>query len=169
MTITEVETIPVSVPRLPKVNIFGSYKVTFPHADFVIVCVRTDEGVEGLGEAPLEYTWTGEDFRISKRCIDAHLTPRLIGENPLQINRLIHKMDQAIVGNPYSKAAVEMALWDILGKVSNQPLCNLLGGTVRDHVTVKFVAAPQDVDATVALASEAVGRGFQTIKLKVRI
>ncbi len=115
----------------------------------------------------MEYTWTGEDFRIAKRCIDTYLTPRLIGENPLQINRLLHKMDRAIAGNSYSKAAVEMALWDILGKVSNQPLYNLLGGRVRDHAAVKFVAAPEDMEATVALACEAVEKGFRTIKLKV--
>jgi muconate cycloisomerase len=165
--ITAIETIPVSVPRVSRVNIYASYKINFPHADFVVVLIRTDEGVVGLGEAPLEYTWTGEDFRISKHCIDAHLTPALIGENPLQIRNLLRKMDERIAGNPYSKAAIEMALWDILGKVSNQPLYNLLGGKVRDRVTLKFVASQEDLDATVKLAAEAVQKGFRTIKLKV--
>src|SRR5437016_2423763 len=119
--------------RNPRRQVITSYQTRMPDAEYVIVRVRTDAGLDGLGEAPLEHTWTGEDARITKRCIDAYLAPAVIGEDPLRIHQLLTRMNKAIAANPYAKAAVEMALWDILGKASNQPLYTLLGGKVRDR------------------------------------
>jgi L-alanine-DL-glutamate epimerase-like enolase superfamily enzyme len=166
MKVIGVDAIPVSVPRKPDVNIVGSELGAIPSAEFVIVRVRTDEGVDGWGEAPVELPWTGEDVVIAKHCIDTYLAPIVIGLSPFDVNRALGSMESAIPWHPYSKAAIEMALWDIIGKAVEQPVCNLLGGRLRNRIGVKFVCAGPDARSTVELARRTVERGFRTIKLK---
>lgn len=166
MKVTGIEAIPVSVPRNPDINIVGRGGTTIPNADFVIVIVHTDDGIDGLGEAPVEVPWTGEDSVIAKHCIDRYLAPVVIGQNPLDLNLILDRMTRAIPWHPYAKAAVEMACWDIAGKAVNQPLYSLLGGKVRDRCGIKLVCSGPDAVATARMAEGAVARGFTTVKLK---
>src|SRR5687768_6826497 len=108
MLIRDIEAIPVSVPRIPEVNIVGRTGRTIPNAEFVVVVIRTDEGIEGIGEAPVEVPWTGEDASISKHCIDRHLAPAVLGQDPVDIHRILGLMERAIPWHPYSKGAIEM-------------------------------------------------------------
>ena len=140
MKIREIEAIPVDVPRTPRVRIDSAHGV-IPSARFVVVVVRTDEGIEGLGEASLELVWTGEDLTGCWNCIRNILAPALTGHEALQIQGALDRMDAVIAANPYAKAAVEMALWDIAGKAAGLPLAELWGGRVRERVAVKFVVS----------------------------
>jgi L-alanine-DL-glutamate epimerase-like enolase superfamily enzyme len=56
------------------------------------------------------------------------LAPHLIGRNPTRLNELNDHMDRVLKGHPYVKSAIDMACWDILGKVSQLPVCELMGG-----------------------------------------
>ncbi len=62
----------------------------------------------------------------------AELGPHLIGEDPTQLGKLNRRMDAALLGHAYVKSAIDMACWDILGKVTGQPACMLLGGRYGD-------------------------------------
>ncbi len=166
MKISEISAIPVSVPRRADVNIVGHDIGAIPSAEFVIVKLVTDEGVEGYGEAPVEIPWTGEDMWIAKHCIDQHLAPVVRGQSLFDISAILAAMDRAIPWHPYAKAAIEMAVWDAVGHALNQPIYNLLGGRVRDSVGIKLVCAGPDIETTVSLAERAVSAGFRTIKLK---
>src|SRR3972149_5055929 len=53
-------------------------------------------------------------------------------QTPLDRERLNRRMDAALQGHPYVKSGLDMACWDILGKVANQPVCTLLGGRYED-------------------------------------
>jgi L-alanine-DL-glutamate epimerase-like enolase superfamily enzyme len=164
MKIEKIETIPVDIPRVPRSLVVASYSA-LESAKFVIVIVKTDEGVEGYGEASPEYQWTGEDDKTCCHYIQNYLAPALLGSDPLRVQHALTRMDKTISHNFYAKAAIEMALWDIVGKAAGRPLSEIWGGRVRDAVPVKFVVsgAPQ---RAAEMAKELVAEGFRYIKIK---
>jgi galactonate dehydratase len=101
----------------------------------MLVQVHTDEGVVGLGE-------TVDKIPGSEGALHGTIAPLMLGQNPLDIEGLWHFVADNIMYHGYAGAemralsAVEIALWDILGKVYKAPLYQLLGGKVRDRVPV---------------------------------
>ncbi|MBN4053987.1 chloromuconate cycloisomerase, partial [Haliea sp. AH-315-K21] len=116
---------------------------------FVIVQIHTKNGVIGIGEAttPGGPWWAGEAVETIKVMIDSYLAPALIGENALQINALLQKMDAVAAHNPFSKAALEMALLDIKGQVLNVPIYELFGGLSRESMPLKWPLAQGNAKA----------------------
>src|SRR5215470_6693780 len=127
MLITAIETIPIRVPIRERLAIRakGGTHSTSP---FLLVKVRTDEGITGLGEVSCTPRWSGEDQVTAAHFIATIFEPLLKGQDPRDIELLTVSMRNALAGNPFTKAAVEMALWDILGKSQGMPLYQLLGG-----------------------------------------
>jgi cis-L-3-hydroxyproline dehydratase len=96
--------------------------------DSTVVAVRTDAGVTGYGEVcPLGPAYLPAYARGARTGI-AELAPHLIGLDPAELACINNRMDRALRGHPYVKSALDMACWDILGKVTGQPLVTLLGG-----------------------------------------
>lgn len=164
MKIREIEAIPVEVPRSSATRVASSY-AALPSAKFVLAVVRTDEGIEGIGEASPEYQWTGEDEQTCFSSINSYLAPTLVGRDALRIQESVSAMDRILAGNPYAKSAIEMALWDIAGKTAGLSLADLWGGKVRDSVAVKFVVSGAPERAA-ELAVRLVETGFRYIKIK---
>jgi L-alanine-DL-glutamate epimerase-like enolase superfamily enzyme len=132
----------------------------------VLVRVHTDEGVVGLGEAP---AYPSADI---VQAVLHSLEPLVLGEDPMAVERLMSRID--IVGTWHhvkatspAIAAVEMACWDILGKVCGQPVSALLGGLVRDRAETVYylgLGTPEEMGAT---AAEAVRGGHRSLYFKV--
>ena len=96
--------------------------------DSTIVRLVTDDGVAGWGEGcPWGPTY-GAEFADGVRAGIALLAPSILGQDPLQIDRLAHGMDRALMGHWYVKSAVDLACWDIVGKATERPACDVLGG-----------------------------------------
>lgn len=168
MRITRVEAIPVRVPLKPGMTTKTAHgdHVT---SDYVIVRVHTDGGIVGLGEATVAALWSGE---ISKGCVAAiHdlIGPALIGADPTRITALRKQMDFLIKLNPFTKAAVEMALWDIAGKALGVPVYQLLGGKVRDVIPTKMMIGAFDLPRVRSLAEQFLNWGIRCLKVKVGI
>ena len=135
--------------------------------DATVVEVQTDAGVTGWGEVcplgPFYLPAYAEGVRAGLR----ELGPHLLGEDPLQLERLNRRMDAALQGHPYVKSGLDMACWDILGKVANQPVCTLLGGRYGDDF-VLYRAISQEAPA--AMAAKVAGyraEGYRRFQLKV--
>jgi muconate cycloisomerase len=167
MKIIKIEAIPVEVPRFEQTVIEAAYGAT-PAAKHIITRVHTDEGVVGIGEASPEHQWTGEDSKTCHNCIVGYVAPVLLGCNPLDVADAAKRMDAALTYNYQAKAAVEMALWDIVGKVAKLPLSAIWGGRVRDAVAVKFVVSGPPERAA-EMATELTGKGFKYIKVKTGV
>src|SRR5207249_327832 len=101
--------------------------------------------------------------------IRAYLEPLLIGEEPLAVEALRQKFRLAFAANYFTKAAVEMALWDIAGKAAGKPVYQLLGGKVRDFVPTKWSVSGVEPEKAAEIAKWAVAQGFAAMKVKVGI
>lgn len=167
MKIIAIDTAPVSVPIERHIGRIEEQKGFNLASELVLVRVRTDQGLEGIGEATGSPDWNGETQGGAKAIIDDHFAPRLIGEDPRRIRHALARLD-SIRGNPFAKAAIEMALFDILGKALGAPVYQLLGGAVRPlELPLRFPLMPQSVQNSAEAARRMAGEGFGTIKLKV--
>jgi len=143
---------------------FGMRKTVLRGQGAVIIEIVTDEGITGIGEAMGRPGPLG-----SAGYINEVLAPMLIGEDPRQIDVLWHAMNEELRFAPMGISGVDMALWDIRGKLYNEPLVNLLGGTFREQVDcyaspIPFMATPDD---SANKAQDFLKQGFRAIKLKI--
>ncbi len=164
--ITRIEAIPILVPLTAGLTTKTAHG---EHIDspYVIVRVHTDEGVIGVGEATLAPRWSGETSPGCVAVIRDLLDPALRGANALDVNACRARIEGALRLNPFTKAAVEMAIWDIAGKVAGQPVSRLLGGRLREELPMKMVVGAFPVDRAVALAQRFLDAGAHHLKVKV--
>jgi len=166
MKISRVEPIPVNVPLkqgMTTKTAHGEHIVS----PYVIIRVHTDEGLVGLGEATVAPRWSGETSASCVAAIQDLVDPVLAGEDPSQVNRLCNVMNRQFKLNPFTKAAVEMALWDLAGKSAGLPLYKLLGGKVRQEIPMKMVVGAFDIPTSTVLAERFLQWGVQCLKVKV--
>lgn len=130
-----------------------------------IVKIETDEGIEGFGEATFAHFFAGETQDSVKSTIDKFIAPAMTGMDPTNILSLIDEMNKIIAGNPFAKAAVEMALWDIKGKALGVPIFSLLGGFRRRSIPVTHSVSSGIVSEMVEQALEHIRQGFKTLKI----
>jgi muconate cycloisomerase len=166
LKITGVETIPVRVP-LRKRFMIRSARGVHAASPFLLVKIHTDSGIVGLGEVSCTPRWSGEDHFTAQHFIQTILAPLLIGEDPTHIDALNLKIERGVARNPFTKAALEMALWDIFGKSVGLPVYRLLGGPVREEVTIKWSISGLEPEAAANIASWAMEQGFRAMKVKV--
>jgi muconate cycloisomerase len=131
----------------------------------VIIRIDTDAGISGWGEAApwAVFTGTAEGNALG---LHAYARPILIGADPLAVTALMRKLDKALVGHGEAKAAVEMALLDILGKRFGAPVAVLLGGYVRRTVPLSVSIANPDFAEDLALAQRLCREGIRIYKVK---
>ncbi len=167
MKITSIETIPVCVPIKPQLAIKSGRGGSHATSPFLLVEVHTDAGLVGLGEASCTPRWSGEDQVSAAHFINSYFAPALIGQDPLRIAELSGVVFPLVAGNYFTKAAVEMALWDLAGKAAGKPVYELLGGKVRDAVATKWSISGQPPEQAAAIARWALSQGFRAMKVKV--
>ena len=137
-------------------------------AQFLIVRVLTDAGIAGAGEANGAPRWSGETVWGAKALVDEILAPQICGADPRDIVDINHRMDRVCKHNWFTKAALEMACWDIHGRAQDKPVYELLGGPKRSQVVRgRFGMGAYEPNMAHALAVELVAAGFETIKVKV--
>jgi L-alanine-DL-glutamate epimerase-like enolase superfamily enzyme len=167
MKITRIETIPIRVPLKKEFAIRSGRGGAHTVSPFLLVRIHTDEGIVGLGEASCTPRWSGEDQVTGAHLIRTYLEPLLVGENPVDVAQLTQKFRLAFAGNYFTKAAVEMALWDIAGKAAGKPVYELLGGKVREFIPTKWSVSGVEPPQATEIARWAVAQGFGAMKVKV--
>ena len=163
--IVAVETAAVLVPSK------GDYRMARGVHDAlrsVVVRVRTDEGVVGAGESHQGVAgYTPETVETMRAVIDHIYGPLLVGRELEAVEALARDMALARQGNRFARCAVEMALWDAMGKACGRSVCALLGGPVRGRLALSASIGIDDADVMARKAAEYVSGGFRTVKVKV--
>jgi L-alanine-DL-glutamate epimerase-like enolase superfamily enzyme len=166
MKITKVECIPVSIPfAKPIVMSGGAAKC----ADAVVLKIHTDEGVTGVaetGDTSLWYMGESQDS-IMSNLVNIFAPQILLGEDPFNIERIVARMDKAARANSQSKAVVDYALHDLMGRALGVPLYKLLGGLSNPKIALAFVMSSGTPEQVGAEAKKLVKAGFKGLKLKV--
>lgn len=171
MRITKVETICVAVPRRRMHQMSGIRQGT---SESVLVRVQTDQGIEGLGEARVMKEWGGdhgtrygESVPVTLEVIHRYLAPAVEDQDPFNVESLLERMDKAVRGYPYAKAAIEIALFDIMGKALNRPVYQLLGGQYRQWVPITHSIGWLTPEESAEEAKAVKADGVKSIKIKV--
>ncbi|MCZ6770921.1 MAG: muconate cycloisomerase family protein [Proteobacteria bacterium] len=165
--IEAVDTVIIDLPlrRKQRFSVLGT-----SDQSIVIILIRSSDGAVGIGEAtpPCGPWWGGESVESIKVQIDTYLAPLLVGQDAFGLDELMHCMHRTVYGNHFAKAAIEMALLDLIGKVLQQPVYNLLGGKVRESLPMSWPLATGDPDLEIAEAEEKLDqRLHRMFKLKM--
>ena len=127
MKITQVKLGRISTPlRVP----FKTALRTVRSVEDVIVELHTDTGAVGYGEAPPTGVITGDTTGAIIGAIRDHIAPAILGRDLDEFEDLTAAVQKALVHNTSAKAAVDMALWDLLGQKYGAPVYRMLGGRV---------------------------------------
>ncbi|MFC4004003.1 mandelate racemase/muconate lactonizing enzyme family protein [Prauserella oleivorans] len=163
MKITRVEAIPFAIPyRKPLKFASGEVHV----AEHVLVRVHTDDGIIGVAEAPPRPFTYGETQAGIIEVIDKIFAPQVVGLSLLERETMAARLART-VGNPAAKAAIDMAVWDALGRTLNVQVSELLGG-YTDRMRVSHMLGFDEPAAMVAEAQRMREQhGITTFKVKV--
>jgi mannonate dehydratase len=143
--------------------------VTSPGRNFVTVKVITDQGIYGLGDG----TVNGREMAVVAY-LEEHVIPCLIGRDPHDIEDIWQYLYQGVYWrrgpiNMAAIAAIDMALWDIKGKVAGLPVYQLLGGRCRDAVKLYAHANGETIEDTLDKTEQLIEQGFKAVRLQSAI
>jgi L-alanine-DL-glutamate epimerase-like enolase superfamily enzyme len=152
---------PLDPPALPAASMGG-----FRFHGWVVVEIFTDAGHVGIGNAALSP-------RLTKQCIDVYLKPLLIGQDPFDVEFLWQHMYRKTMAfgrkgvGMVAISAVDIALWDILGKATNQPVFKLLGGRTKRKIPVYASRLySQPLDELAAETQKYFDEGYRAMKMR---
>lgn len=136
----------------------------------VLVRIGFADGSEGIGEGTTigGLSYGAESPESIKSAIDTYLAPALLGRSGDDVNGAIQLIDRLVKGNRIAKAAVEIALWDGLGKRLGVSVAQLFGGAVHDRLPVAWTLASGNSETDIAEAEEMIAKRRHNIfKLKI--
>ncbi len=146
-----------------------SFRIALGRTDEVeeiIVRLRTNGGHEGWGEASPSTRILGSTAETTLAALEV-LIPAALGEDPRRIGFLVHKMDLVMSGQAAAKAAVDIAIHDLVGQITGEPVWRMLGGHRPEGVDTDFTVGMDDPRTMASEARDLVALGFRTIKMKV--
>lgn len=165
MRITKIKAYPANIPYKKPFVITGGASAV---GDHVLVRMETDEGVVGYGEGAPMTSYSDETQDDILSAITKYLAPAVVGCDPFDLEEIHNRMARALPGHHFSRAAIDLALYDVQGKALGLPAYKLMGGLVRDRIPMAWVVGMGTIEEMVAEAVEHVQRyGFKTVKLKI--
>jgi L-alanine-DL-glutamate epimerase-like enolase superfamily enzyme len=136
-------------------------------AENLLVRIRSNDGASGIGACQYESRY-GETGAEAALVVQKHYAPLLLKSDPLNIEALLAKLDAFMPEHLASKAAVDIALHDLKGKLLDVPVYQLLGGRAREQVQL---LAPQigrgEPIEQARAAARLAGEGYKALKLRV--
>lgn len=161
--LTKVDVFPIAVPlKAP----FKTALRTVTTAESLLVQVTDSDGVVGMGEAAPTAPITGDTSASIRYAVEHVIAPKIIGESLNAPERVKQLIDTALVGNHSPKAAVNIAINDLLAKHYGVSMATMLGG-YRTQIETDYTVSVGTSEEMVAHANALVTEGFQTLKVKV--
>ncbi|MBR3070228.1 MAG: dipeptide epimerase, partial [Lachnospiraceae bacterium] len=165
MKITDVKLYRISIPlRVP----FKTALRSVDSVEDVIVEIITDTGERGFGEAPPTGVITGDTTGAIVGAIRDHIGKSIIGMDIDALEDVLQTIQRCIVHNTSAKAAVDMAVWDLYGKLYRIPVHKLLGGA-RKEITTDITISVNPPEQMAADTRDAIRRGYDCLKVKVGV
>jgi len=158
----------VSSLEIPMKKVFATSRAKQDVAKHIVVQLFSDDGLVGIGEGAPRPHISGETIESAFLLIEKYLGPLLIGRDPADIEAIHNEMDQRVELNPSAKCAVDLALYDLLGKRFNAPVYDLLGGRTKGSLHINGTCDLQEPELVSDILKRRVNEGFRySIKIKV--
>lgn len=171
-TIESVETIPVIYPVEGRFKFFESPDGRPMGRPAVIVRITAEDGTSGWGECVPSQRWSYESLESVHSTIETYLKPELIGMDPFDQEAIQARMNLAIAGSfstgaPICKAGIDLALFDLTGKLLNQSAAERWGRDDKQTVTLSWTLNPRSLDDAEADIAKAHSRGYRHFNIKI--
>ncbi|MGB0659128.1 MAG: muconate/chloromuconate family cycloisomerase [Mangrovicoccus sp.] len=167
---TKIDLIETMILDIPTIRGHVLSMATMRSQIVVLVTIRFSDGSIGIGEGTTigGLSYGAESPESIKSAIDAYIAPALLGRDGDQVSGAIHLMDKLVRGNRIAKTAVEIALWDGLGKRLGVPVAQFFGGAVHEKLPVAWTLASGNSETDIAEAQEMMeSRRHNIFKLKI--
>lgn len=148
--------------RMQRSQGFGDVQASVPG---VVLRLRTEDGLAGWGEAAPLPAFFGT-VEGSAAALNVHLRPLIIGRSAEDLPGIMAQADRSLAGHPEAKAAIEMALIDIIGQARRVPAALLLGGVHRREIPLSVSIANPDFDEDLEFAARLIAEGIRLFKVK---
>lgn len=165
----KIKQIEIFAVNLPLIKPFIISYATYPHIQSIIVKMTTECGLVGWGECVPDEHITGETPESTYAMLKYTLAPSMIGQNPMEFERIHELMDKKVHKAPAAKAAIDIACFDVVGKKIGVPVYQLLGGRYHEKFPVTHVLSIDDPEKMADEAEEKVKEGYQSFKMKVGV
>ena len=133
-----------------------------------VLCLETDTGLKGWGEVcPIPHYLPA--FAKGVPSAVAEMGPEILGMAPLGVDGLMGKLDRVLPGHPHAKSIVDIALWDLFGKATDQPAHALLGGRTRKDMPLYHSITCIAPDEMVRIARAAYQTGIRQFQVKLGV
>ena len=163
MKIVNIETIPYAIP----VKNFTDAYTGFTHSNAVLIKIHTDEGLVGIGEAcAWEPEFYGETVESIHTSINNYVSPIIMGQDPRNINKIMQMVDKVLARVTCVKEGIDLALFDLLGKILNVSVATLLGGKFRDQIPIGSEIGIDSPNQMAKSAEKVLQMGINVIKVK---
>ncbi|MEZ5651092.1 MAG: enolase C-terminal domain-like protein [Burkholderiaceae bacterium] len=139
---------------------------TLTHAEAVFVRVRTDDGIEGWGEADPLRPFTSENAAGVFAFLGEVVPRALLGRDPADHAALLEELAQAAPGYPTARGALDMALHDIVARSAGVSVATLLGGPVRKSIPLLWPLGSESLDESSAIVEARAAQGYRTFMIK---
>jgi L-alanine-DL-glutamate epimerase-like enolase superfamily enzyme len=157
MKINQLNACLVRIPMVPPINPYQSRYRASTYKESLLVRLQTDSGLVGWGETPVD--WITKSFEGAPEDL---LRRQMLGRDPFDVEAFYA---ENTLGS-YLASGVEMALWDLMGHATSQPLYKLLGGAVRKRIELAACMGIRPYDEAKAIARQYLEMGFSTLKTK---
>ncbi len=132
----------------------------------IVLRIDTDQGISGWGEVcPIPHYLPAYANGVHPAIEE--MSTVMLGANSLDVEALMLKLDAQLQGHVYAKSAISIALYDLLGKASNQPLYRLLGGLVQPSMPLYHSITCVDPDDMAQMAKDAFAQGIRQFQVKL--
>src|SRR6516165_8991206 len=155
--ITRLDAVRVHIPQKPPVAPYQSRYRATSAKEALLVRLETDDGLVGWGETPDD--WITKTFEGTP---EDQLRGQTLGRDPFDLEGWYA---ENTLGS-YLASGVEMAMWDLIGQATRQPLYKLLGGAVRKQIELAACMGIRPYDEAKVIAQRYLDMGFSTLKTK---
>ena len=172
MKIARIETIPLAYPTVGRFKFFEDAQGRPVGRQSVLVKITGDDGSVGHGQSVPTNRWSYETLETVVTTIDQYLAPVLIGLDVFDGSAIQAAMDKIIApgfstGQPICKAGIDLALFDLTGRLLNQTAAQRWGRKGRDRITLSWTLNPVKLDDVAGLIDAGRQRGFRNFNIKV--
>jgi L-alanine-DL-glutamate epimerase-like enolase superfamily enzyme len=170
--IARVESFPINYPTIGRFKIFEGPAGRPTGRQAVVVKITTDNGAVGWGQSVPVPKWSYETLESVHSTLTRYLAPELLGRDPFDGDGIRDAMDHAIApsfstGQPICKAGVDLALFDLTGKLLQQSAAMRWQRPGRARITLSWTLNPRSLDEIETLVAQGRARGYRHFNVKV--